>query len=854
MKKIVKGNDFTLKIPVMKMVEGQAQAFPLPACTDVVVQVCNQFKRIPLAYEIDVKEDNVLLARVEGDKMSLGTYAIEVKGKIFGNDWRSNEYPQFAIVANNADADTEFGETDEGDNSVEMDTAMVILPPSVELSDLINKTNEALKTNKETNDTLNANEEARKEAETLRKTAESERAKAERERVFNEFNRTEAEGSRKDAESDRVMAERARVEAETSRQDNEFGRKDNEAKRIAAEDERAKAENARVDAETKRESDFDSAIKAAETATAGAEKVNANLTDDNVVEITNRNGTTKSVSLDEAVKVGSDVNRIKQTLGAYSDREDVVLTPKETNKAISSDGVKVTKQGWAIAEFTAEKGNEYLFKPNVIDGSVCVFAEYITSIETRGIDYTYTYNEDGTIATATATYLGKTHVYTYEWTVEAGVNTPTIKEGDTIVSNLPMTYETKVGTYSPLVKLNEDAELPIDGYCRYMSHFKGNSSIKIVVSYKVGTADLTMKVLRDGVLASISTQLGNLSQKEDETRKKVEEYHGSYMELLCKTDTIVIVDGKEVTIPARKRTKVYPKVSYKPKILALGAGKETMPTILVADVSHLDTSNFTSMDSMFRNCYLLTELDVSHFDTSKVTNMSTMFKECSSLTSLNVSGFDTSKVTNMSTMFKGCSVKDIDLRAWNVENVTKMDCMFESATTEVINLTDWNAVKCTSMSSMFNYCTHIKTIYGLSTLVKAACQISPSFIRFPAIDLDLSGWDTSGLKRLNLTFYMSSIGTVDCSGDGWNNVNVSNWYRFLEGAKQFKLGKNFFNIPLIDSITIISYVAKEYLVEGSYDRKSNGLVDLTLNLNRQIKNELTESDIATMTAKGYVIA
>lgn len=597
------------------------------------------------------------------------------------------------------------------------------------------------------------------------------------------------------------------------------------------------------------------AIKAAETATTGAEKVNANLTDDNVVEITDRTGTTKSVSLDEAVKVGNDVTRIKQTLGAYSDREDIVLTPKETNKAISSDGVKVTKQGWAIAEFTAEKGNEYLFKPNVIDGSVCVFAEYITSIETRGIDYTYTYNEDGTIATATATYLGKTHVYTYEWTVEAGVNTPTIKEGDTIVSNLPMTYETKVGTYSPLVKLNEDAELPIDGYCRYMSHFKGNSSIKIVVSYKVGTADLTMKVLRDGVLASISTQLGNLSQKEDETRKKVEEYHGSYMELLCKTDTIVIVDGKEVTIPAMKRTKVYPKVSYKPKIQALGAGKETMPTILVADVSHLDTSNFTSMDSMFRNCYLLTELDVSHFDTSKVTNMSAMFKGCSSLTSLNVSGFDTSKVTTMDEVFSASRVQKLDLRGWNVENVLTMRYMFVDCNSlATINLTEWNAIKCTNMVNMFKGCIAIKNIYGLSTLVKAACQEMPGFNMLPDIDLDLSGWDTSGLKRLDLAFYMSSIGTVDCSGDGWNNVNVSNWYRFLECAKQFKLGKNFFNIPLIDSITISSYVAKEYLVEGSYDRKSNGLVDLTLKLNRQIKNELTESDIATMTAKGYIIA
>lgn len=594
------------------------------------------------------------------------------------------------------------------------------------------------------------------------------------------------------------------------------------------------------------------AIKAAETATTGAEKVDATLTEGNVFEVTGRTGVKKTLDMSGMVSAQSDVARIQESMGAYSDRPDITLVAKETNKAISADGVKVTKAGWAIAEFTAEKGNIYLFKPNEVDGDVCIFAEEITNIETRGIDYTYTYNADGTIETAKATYLGATHIYTFSYAEDKSY-TITDEAGETVEA-LPMTYETKVGSYSPLVRLNADAELPIDGYCRYMSHFKGNSSIKIVVSYKIDAADLVMKVVRDGVFASISTQLGNLSQKEDETRKKVEEYHGSYMELLCKTDTIVIVDGKEVTIPAMKRTKVYPKVSYKPKILELGADKETMPTILLADVSHLDTSNFTSMDSMFRNCYLLTELDVSHFDTSKVTSMSYMFKGCSSLTSLNVSGFDTSKVTNMSAMFKGCSVKDIDLRAWNVENVTEMNVMFESATTEVINLTDWNAVKCTNMTNMFVYCTHIKTIYGLSTLVKAACQRAPTFVRFPAIDLDLSGWDTSGLKWLDLAFYMSSIGTVDCSGDGWNNVNVSNWYRFLEGAIQFKLGKNFFNMPLIESITITSYVAKEYLVEGSYDRKSNGLADLTLNLNRQIKNELTESDIATMTAKGYIIA
>ena len=259
MKKIVKGNDFTLRIPVMKMVEGQAQAFPLPACTDVVVQVCNQFRRIPLAFTIDVKEDNVLLARVEGDRMGIGTYAIEVKGKIFGNDWRSNEYPQFAIVSKNADADTEFGETDDGDNSVEMDTAMVILPPTVELSDLIDKTNEALKNNKETNDTINANEEARKKeeesrviAEQKRTDAEQSRVEAEEARVTAEDERTNAETSRVNAESDRVRAEDTRAEIEVTRQSNELTRKDNEVKRVAAESERVKSEEARVADESSR--------------------------------------------------------------------------------------------------------------------------------------------------------------------------------------------------------------------------------------------------------------------------------------------------------------------------------------------------------------------------------------------------------------------------------------------------------------------------------------------------------------------------------------------------------------------------------------------------------------------------
>lgn len=137
MKRIVRGNDFTMRIPVVKIVDGEKVAFPLPGCTDIVVRLCSAYRRLELAHTIDAKEDNVIVARVEGDRIPFGTYALEVRGKIFGNDWRSNEYEQVAIVDRNADADTELGETYEGEDSVEMDTAVVILPPDRELDALV---------------------------------------------------------------------------------------------------------------------------------------------------------------------------------------------------------------------------------------------------------------------------------------------------------------------------------------------------------------------------------------------------------------------------------------------------------------------------------------------------------------------------------------------------------------------------------------------------------------------------------------------------------------------------------------------------------------------------------------------
>lgn len=315
MKKIVRGNDFVLRIPVVKIVSGEQVAFPLPACESIMVNLVSAYKRVALEYSIDAAEDNVLLAKVEGDVLSCGSYALEVKGKFYGSDWRSNEYEQIAIVNNNASADTELGDVDANEDSVEIDTQVVVMGASTPAltpkgewneadgyvrgdtvthgycawwAEADNAGSEPTKENSDwvvlfdaepikdeiqgdVNDTVNA---AVERAEAAAERADeatgaaneaTEKAKAATEAV-NTTNEaaTEAEALRAEAEAERKAAETSRDEAEADRCDKED-------ERISAEASRVKAEEGRVTAENKRLSEFDEAIKNAEAATADAQ-------------------------------------------------------------------------------------------------------------------------------------------------------------------------------------------------------------------------------------------------------------------------------------------------------------------------------------------------------------------------------------------------------------------------------------------------------------------------------------------------------------------------------------------------------------------------------------------------------
>ena len=373
MKKIVRGNDFTLRVPVMKIVDGAKVAFPLPSCTDIKVNVVNQYRRVDLGYTIDVSADNVLLARVEGDKVAVGTYALEVKGKLFGNDWRSNEYEQFQIVDNNASGDTVF-EPQEGEDSVEMDTALVVLAPSVELGNLI----------KDAEETIADTKEALKGVETKMGDIEQ------RANTAIGAATIAAENANTQAFAAVQSATRANTAAERAEQTNaavktaEQARMEEEKDRKRAEILRVQAEKERVAAEKKRASDTNEAIQAAKDATAGAEKVNAEL-NGNVLTVTNRQGTAKSVNLtdaDEHVTVN-----VTTTLASVS-VEGIILNVYISNGA---DPQQYTTDSNGQAVFTVTKGSTYKVVFPYINGCAILNpVQHVAAVGNRIIDAVYT--------------------------------------------------------------------------------------------------------------------------------------------------------------------------------------------------------------------------------------------------------------------------------------------------------------------------------------------------------------------------------------------------------------------------------------------------------------------------------
>ena len=127
----------------------------------------------------------------------------------------------------------------------------------------------------------------------------------------------------------------------------------------------------------------------------------------------------------------------------------------------------------------------------------------------------------------------------------------------------------------------------------------------------------------------------------------------------------------------------------------------------IEGMENLNTSEVTTMNSMFMRCSALASVDLSNFNTSRVTNMESMFSSCSSLTSLDLLDFDTSKVTTMEQMMRNCSsLTELDLTRFDISKLTTTYAMFynDESLTAIYCNDDWGKGYISTSILMFDGC------------------------------------------------------------------------------------------------------------------------------------------------------
>jgi surface protein len=192
------------------------------------------------------------------------------------------------------------------------------------------------------------------------------------------------------------------------------------------------------------------------------------------------------------------------------------------------------------------------------------------------------------------------------------------------------------------------------------------------------------------------------------------------------------------------------------------------------DFSRVDTSEVTSMTSMFSGCTSLTSINLSGFDTSNVTSFSYMFQKCGRLTNLNLSNFNTSSAKAMNGMFSGCTMlSTVNLNGFNTSGVVGMNSMFYGCSSlTTLDLSRLKTSNVTNMSNMFTDCSGLTSLYLSGFDTSKVTNMSGMFENCKKLtSLDLSSFNTSNVTNMYHMFaYCNELVDLDISNFDTSNV------------------------------------------------------------------------------------
>ena len=238
----------------------------------------------------------------------------------------------------------------------------------------------------------------------------------------------------------------------------------------------------------------------------------------------------------------------------------------------------------------------------------------------------------------------------------------------------------------------------------------------------------------------------------------------------------------------------------------------------------VDTSNVTSLDNSFANCFALQTIPV--IDTSKVETMVGTFSDCQSLQS--IPAIDTSNVTSLSQTFYNCkSLKE--LPAINTSKVTQMYMTFNYCTAlQSIPAIDTSNV--TNMANMFTNCTALQTIPAIDT---SNVTTVDSMFKF-----------CNNLESLPLLDFSNVEITTDFLSYSWDsNMIISDIAGFYNLHVDFDIS-NCNNLAIYSILNIFEQAA-DLSTEGKTATLTLGATNIA---------KLSEEQIAIATLKGWTIA
>jgi surface protein len=257
----------------------------------------------------------------------------------------------------------------------------------------------------------------------------------------------------------------------------------------------------------------------------------------------------------------------------------------------------------------------------------------------------------------------------------------------------------------------------------------------------------------------------------------------------------------------------------------------------------MPTSNCTAV-SMFQNNGAFNNggVSMSSWDTSNITSMQSMFLNANAF-NVSVSGWDVSNVTTFEDMFYGTTLFNQNIQPWDVSSVTttlrmfyqtdafnngglpmtgmvwsscsSFNQMFREANAFNQPVSGWDVSSATTLGSMFrmDFFTPSNFNQDISdwTMPSSNCTAISMFQNNQAFNnggQSMSSWNVSGLTQIYSMFYNANAFNVPVSG--WDVSNITNFQDMFRGTTLFNQDIQPWNVSNVTTASRMFYQADAF--------------------------------------------